>query len=171
MQKQSKNYYRNYYLKKSVKFILENNTDVFDEAKEIIVYYRPTEIPLTGLPDYVQVFPEYLRINPKENSFKELQNLINWELADTVLIYRRQIPKEVTEILSAKKQHFLDYIAVVKPKKKELDPEWEFIYNLQPDIFLSRKSNSVMVGALANHTLVNIRWNMPDESNKADLIE
>lgn len=171
MQKQSKNYYRNYYLKKSIKFILENNTDVFDEAVEVIIYYRPTENSLSGLPSYVSVSPEYLKVRPTENSFKELQRLIDWDLVDTVLIYRKEIPKEVAEILSAKKQHYIDYITVAKKNKKELDPEWEFIYNLQPDIFLSRKSNSVMVGSLANHTLVNIRWNMPDDSTKADLID
>ena len=171
MQKQIKNYYRNYYLKKSVQQILINNTDVFDEAKEIIIYYRPTGKPYMDLPDYVEVFEEYLRITPKENSYMQLNNLIHWQFVDTVLIYRKNIPYEVAKILEKPKQKLIGEILETKSKKKELDPEWEFIYNLQPDIFLNRKSNSVMVGSLANHTLVNIRWNMPDESSKADLID
>lgn len=171
MQKLSKNYYRNYYLKKSIQHILINNTDVFDEAGEIIIYYRLNHKPYSGLPEFVEVFEEYLKIKPKENSFTQINHLINWQYVDTVLIYRKTISAEVANILEKPKQKLIADILETKSKKKELDPEWEFIYNLQPDIFMSRKNNSIMVGSLANHTLVNIRWNMPDESNKADLAE
>lgn len=171
MYKQSKNYYRNYYLKKSIQHILINNTDVFDEAEEIVIYYRENNQPYTDLPGNVEVFDEYLKIKPHENSFIQLNNLIHWQFVDTVLIYRKPITNEVAKILEKPKQKLIADILETKARKKELDPEWEFIYNLQPDIFMSRKNNSIMVGSLANHTLVNIRWNMPDDSTKADLID
>lgn len=171
MQKPHTYYYRNYYLKRSIPFILSHSTDVFDEAAEVIIFRQISETLESDLPENVQVFPEYLRITSCENCFDKLKNLINWNMVDTVLIYKRSCSQEVNELLLTGKKVFLDYITELQKTKKNLDPEWEFIYSMKPDLFLTKKNTSVMIGSLSNRVLTNLRWNIPDNNNnKADLI-
>lgn len=165
---QRKNYYRNYYLKRTIKNILSSNQDVFDEAGEIIINYDSGDIPF-HFPEFVKTFPEYLIIRPEESSCKHLLPLINWENVGSVFIYKKGIPKEAHEILEGGKKLFMEFIKTTLTGKKELDPEWEFIYHMQPDIFLSRKANSVMIGSLTNYSLVNIRHNLPDTNDKPEI--
>ena len=170
MQKFRTQYYRNYYLKKSVKDILIYNADDFNEAASVIAFHSFKHKPELPFPDYVEVFADHLKISPKENSFEEIKELIKWEEIDTVLIYKKTHDAEIEELLLAGKQNILISLSELKKNKKYMDADWEFISKMRPDMFLSKKINSVMIGSLSNRSLIDIRWNMPDNNNRAELI-
>lgn len=150
--------------------IFTNNTEVFDESEEIIVFTNQLANSDFNLPDKIKVEKDHLQIKPEENSFEALKNVIPWTEIETLLIYRKPIGNNEQEILRKGKEAFLYEMGEQTLEKKNVDPEWEFIYQLQPDVFLSKKNNSVMIGSLTNRTLINIKWNMPKNSTKADLI-
>lgn len=171
MHKSKLHYYHNYYLKQSIYDILINNSDVVEESAEILVFTSSQQNQVLNLPDNVQVYIDHLQIKPKENLLDEMQQWIQWDQILTILIYKKPIGINAQEILRKGKEAFIYEWEEQKSEKKNIDPEWEFIYQVQPDVFLSKKNNSVMIGSLTNRTLIHMKWNMPSSDNKADLID
>ncbi len=106
----------------------------------------------------------FLSFSGTIHDFEIWKNIIDWNIYGTWFVYR--FPLKTPIIKEAMLLGTLSEIPINNEDKLiardyfSLEPEWKFIHDLCPDLFISKKGKDIVVGALDSYHLWLINKNM-----------
>lgn len=137
----------------TIKNVLLKNKWMFKETFRLFTYY--SSIKENILPVDAVIGDNHILFSSETHNFDEWINKIDWDFYGTWYVYNfpimKTLPDEVLilsngyEIPINKKERFW------LESYYDLEKEWKFIHDLHPDVFISKKGNDVIVGAIDNY--------------------
>jgi hypothetical protein len=145
----------------TIKDVLINNQWLFKDTWRFWSYF--SQIADSGLPEGDQnpmMDDTVISFSGEKHNFEDWKDIIDWNIYGTWYAY--SFPANIPII----KESILLGTRVEIPVKKgtnyqRIGKEWQFIHQLTPDVFISRKGSGVLVGGLDSYSVWLVNSNMP----------
>ena len=137
--------------KLSIKKVLELNPWLFDQSFNFFAYYNDKNIIPEGVFELEKnwITENFVLFSGVCNDMKDYIDRVDWDNFGTwyVYLYPSEIKSENPMVIGretildkGKGDNLADYF--------DMSKEWEFIHKVQPDLFITKQKNGLMIGAL-----------------------
>lgn len=137
--------------KRNIKECLQLNPWMFNQSFAFFTYHNHASLPPIDIfeKDKNWLTENMVIFSGANNDLDEYLNLINWDAFGTwyIHLFPAEFKMEHTMVIGTsnllrpqKGEDLLDY--------QKLNKEWEFIHNINPDMFITKHKQGILIGSL-----------------------